>query len=87
MSGFWGNYMDMFTAGNRTNPAEQLRTLAEMFAGMGPGFGIIIGVQTILGLMVQPAYQVVMYYDACARHGDLEEIEEHENNENNFLPS
>ncbi|MCE7935829.1 MAG: hypothetical protein DYG96_14730 [Chlorobi bacterium CHB2] len=88
MSGFWGNYMDMITqSGDRTNPAEQLRTLAEMFSGMGPGFGIIIGVQTILGLMVQPAYQVVMYYDACARHGDLEEIEEHENSENNFLPS
>ena len=76
--------MDMIThAGDRSNPEEQLRTMAAMFSGMGPGFGILIGIQAILSLMVQPSYQVVMYYDACARRGDLEELEH--DNEDDFL--
>lgn len=87
MSGFWSGYMDMIThAGDQTNPAEQLRTMATMFSGMGIGYGIAIGVQTILMLMVQPSYQVVMYYDACARHGELE-LEDGVNNDDDFLLS
>lgn len=72
MSGFWSQYMDLVTADPR-NSSEQLRAMAALFSGMGPGIGISIGIQTIFTLMVQPSYQVVMYYDACARRGELAE--------------
>lgn len=85
MSGFWSGYIDMIThAGDETNPTEQLRSMATMLSGIGLGYGIAIGVQAILMLMVQPSYQVVMYYDACARHGELVE---NDNEEDDFLLS
>ncbi|MCC7437969.1 MAG: hypothetical protein IT211_05675 [Armatimonadetes bacterium] len=77
MSGFWSGYMDIVTnMGTQGNEAERLRAIASMLSGMGPGIGVSIGLQTILTLMVQSSYQVVMYYDACARRGELVEAED-----------
>lgn len=70
MWGLWSEYFRILEAGGDSlaDPAQ----LARMFSSFGTGYGIMIGLSSLLTTIGQCLYLVVMYFDARARRNEFQ---------------
>lgn len=69
---FYSAYFKSLGVHGTQNPAETMK----MLSSLGWGFGIIIALDALLKLLVEPAYKCAMYFDLRARHQEFEPIPE-----------